>query len=288
MEAFEDYIEDLAKEAEEEGKKHVAIQIAKRMIDIKMKDEEILKVTHLTKKELEELKTYGVDKILVEKYNDYNNVKEREKKGEKKLSFEKFLSKNLYNKKLEGIKLGKIKIIKEMVKNQISDADIIKVTRISEKELRHLKLQFMFMPELEVTVNDVIAEEKAKGMRYGVMRMAERMINEKINDKDILRFTCISKEELEELKLKGIDEMFKENEGVYKNLVEKLKKGEELTILEFSLRYALYKERVEGMKMGIEEVTKKIIKSKKMKDEEILILSFLTKGELEKLKIQIK
>lgn len=109
MEAFEDYIEDLAKEAEEEGKKHVAIQIAKRMIDIKMKDEEILKVTHLTKKELEELKTYGVDKILVEKYNDYNNVKEREKKGEKKLSFEKFLSKNLYNKKLEGIKLGKIK-----------------------------------------------------------------------------------------------------------------------------------------------------------------------------------
>ena len=38
MEAFQEYIEDLAKEAEEEGKKHVTIQIAKRMIDIKMRD----------------------------------------------------------------------------------------------------------------------------------------------------------------------------------------------------------------------------------------------------------
>ena len=288
MEAFEEYIEDLVKQAKEEGKKHVAIQIAKRMIDIKMKDADILKVTHLTKKELEELKANNIDKILVKNYNDYNNVKEREKKGEKALSFEKFLSKNLYNKKLEGIKSGKIKIIKEMVKNQISDVNIIKVTRISEKELRHLKLQFMFMPELEVTVNDVIVEERAKGMRYGVIRMAERMLAEKINGKDILRFTHISEGELEELKLKGIDEMFKENEGVYKNLVEKLKKGEELTILEFSLRYALYMERVEGMKIGIEEVTKRIIKSKKMKDEDILNLSFLTKGEFEKLKTQVK
>ncbi len=287
MEAFEEYIEDLVKQAKEEGKKHVAIQIAKRMIDIKMKDADILKVTHLTKKELEELKANNIDKILVKNYNDYNNVKEREKKGEKALSFEKFLSKNLYNKKLEGIKSGKIKIIKEMVKNQISDVNIIKVTRISEKELRHLKLQFMFMPELEVTVNDVIVEERAKGMRYGVIRMAERMLAEKINGKDILRFTHISEGELEELKLKGIDEMFKENEGVYKNLVEKLKKGEELTILEFSLRYALYMERVEGMKIGIEEVTKRIIKSKKMKDEDILNLSFLTKGEFEKLKTQV-
>ena len=287
MEAFEEYIEDLVKQAKEEGKKHVAIQIAKRMIDIKMKDADILKVTHLTKKELEELKANNIDKILVKNYNDYNNVKEREKKGEKALSFEKFLSKNLYNKKLEGIKSGKIKIIKEMVKNQISDVNIIKVTRISEKELRHLKLQFMFMPELEVTVNDVIVEERAKGMRCGVIRMAERMLAEKINGKDILRFTHISEGELEELKLKGIDEMFKENEGVYKNLVEKLKKGEELTILEFSLRYALYMERVEGMKIGIEEVTKRIIKSKKMKDEDILNLSFLTKGEFEKLKTQV-
>ena len=145
MEAFEEYIEDLVKQAKEEGKKHVAIQIAKRMIDIKMKDADILKVTHLTKKELEELKANNIDKILVKNYNDYNNVK-----GEKALSFEKFLSKNLYNKKLEGIKSGKIKIIKEMVKNQISDVNIIKVTRISEKELRHLKLQFMFMPSEKV------------------------------------------------------------------------------------------------------------------------------------------
>lgn len=52
MPAFEDYIMDLVKTGEEEG----ITRVAKEMVKNKMKDEDILKVTHIGKKELEELK----------------------------------------------------------------------------------------------------------------------------------------------------------------------------------------------------------------------------------------
>ena len=56
MPAFEEYIIDLVKTGEEEGISQGIIQVAKEMVKNKMKDEDILKVTHISKKELEELK----------------------------------------------------------------------------------------------------------------------------------------------------------------------------------------------------------------------------------------
>ena len=56
LEAFEEYIIDLVKTREEEGRNQGIIQVAKEMVKNKMKDEDILKVTRISKKELEELK----------------------------------------------------------------------------------------------------------------------------------------------------------------------------------------------------------------------------------------
>ena len=56
MEAFEEYIIDLVKTKEEEGISQGIMQVAKEMVKNRMKDEDILKVTHISKKELEELK----------------------------------------------------------------------------------------------------------------------------------------------------------------------------------------------------------------------------------------
>ena len=41
----------------------------------------------------------------------------------------------------EGISIGIIQVVKEMLKNKMSDEDIIKYTHISKKELEDLKLQ---------------------------------------------------------------------------------------------------------------------------------------------------
>ena len=60
LEAFEEYIIDLVKTREEEGRNQGIIQVAKEMVKNKMKDEDILKVTHISKKELENLKLQTV------------------------------------------------------------------------------------------------------------------------------------------------------------------------------------------------------------------------------------
>ena len=64
MPAFEEYIIDLVKTREEEGmsrgKTQGIMQVAKEMVKNKMKDEDILKVTHISKKELENLKLQTV------------------------------------------------------------------------------------------------------------------------------------------------------------------------------------------------------------------------------------
>ncbi len=41
----------------------------------------------------------------------------------------------------EGISIGIMQVVKEMIKNKMKDEDIIKYTHISEKELEELKLQ---------------------------------------------------------------------------------------------------------------------------------------------------
>lgn len=288
MEELVDYIINSTENKVEEGKRYEIMKVAKRMLDMKMKDEEILKITHLTKEELEELKVHSIEEIFEEDNLLYNFFKEQLIEDEEDLTDVAVqLLKKMDMNREKGKREGKIKIVKEMIKNQLNDKDIMKIVDISKKELNHFKIQITFMPELEEDVNDVIIEEKIKGLKYGKMRMAERMVTEKMNDKDILRFTHISEEELEELKLNGIDEMFKEKEGVYEYLLEKEEKCEDLTLYGLYLRYVLYEVRLEGMKIGIENVAKEMIKSKKMKDEDILMLTFFKKEELEKLKTEI-
>ncbi len=48
--------EKAIKEGREEGRRAGIIQVAKEMVKNKMKDEDILKVTHISKKDLENLK----------------------------------------------------------------------------------------------------------------------------------------------------------------------------------------------------------------------------------------
>ena len=43
--------------------------------------------------------------------------------------------------KEQGISIGIIQVVKEMLKNKMSDEDIIKYTHISKKELEDLKLE---------------------------------------------------------------------------------------------------------------------------------------------------
>ena len=49
-------LEDKEAEGVNKGKNQGIMQVAKEMVKNKMKDEDILKVTHLSRKELEELK----------------------------------------------------------------------------------------------------------------------------------------------------------------------------------------------------------------------------------------
>ena len=56
MEELVDYIINSTENKVEEGKRYEIMQVAKRMLDMKMKDEEILILSFLTKGELEKLK----------------------------------------------------------------------------------------------------------------------------------------------------------------------------------------------------------------------------------------
>ena len=117
MENFEKLYLELLEDKFRKGVSQGINQIVMLMLKNKIKDEDIIKNTNVSKKEL------------------------RKEEGGDMENFEKLYLELLEDKFRKGVSQGISQIVMLMLKNKMKDEDIIKNTNISKKELEKLKLQ---------------------------------------------------------------------------------------------------------------------------------------------------